>query len=120
MIKLKLNLTMLHILFMYSNDTCVYIRSEIEKFMFRKKSLEYLQLKVQLAEMTILKTKLEILRVKKNDTHPAKLFSFTLPPIHSLLFLTYLEIFLKRIDDQYMSNVLNQQKDIIYQELLTK
>ncbi|GEM_PF-7129495 len=120
MIKLKLNKERLHVLFVFCNDTCVHIRAEKEKFIGRKRTIEFIQLHIQLEEMIIFKRKLEILKIKKVDVSEDKLFSVSLSPIQSLLILTYTNTFIKNQSDSFTVFVLNEQKDIIYRELLTK
>lgn len=120
MIKLKLNSEKLDVLFNFSKYTCTHIEIEKAKFFGRKKTIELIQLHIQLEEMKILKKKLEILKIKKLDSGRNKLFSFTLSPIQSLLVITYHETFIKHNKEPFCVFVLNEQKDIIYRELLTK
>lgn len=120
MIKLKLNSEKLDVLCEFSRYTCTHISLETNKFLGRKKTIELIQLWVQLGEMEIFKRKLEILQIKKRDTGKNKLFSFRLSPIQSLLIITYTDNYLKHTKEPFPVFVLNEQKDIIYKELLTK
>lgn len=120
MIKLKLNKEKLDILHNFSNYTCLHIEIEKAKFFGRKKNIELIQLHIQMEEMKIFKKKLEIMKIKKSDVLRNKLFSFTLSPIQSLLVITYSETFIKHNKEPFCVFVLNEQKDIIYRELLTK
>ncbi len=121
MIKLKLNKEKLDILHQFSDYASVHIVSETQKFIGRKKTIELLQLYVQLEEMEIFKKKLEILQIKKRWIQQKnKLFSLTLSPIQSLLILIYADTFMKHTKSPFSIFVLNEQKDIIYKELLTK
>lgn len=120
MIKLKLNKEKLDILFVFANDSGVFIRAEKAKFIGKKRTIEFVQLQIQLEEMIVFKKKLEILKIKKADLPRAKLFSITISPIQSLLILMYAAPFIKQINDQFSALVLNEQKDIIFRDLLTK
>ena len=120
MIKLKLNKEKLHVLFIFSNDTCVHIVNEKEKYLGRKRTIDFIQLHIQLEEMLMFKRELQILKIKKTDVSKDKLFSITLSPIQALLILTYSAHFTKNINDHFSVFVLNQQKDIIYRDLKTK
>lgn len=120
MIKLKLNKEKLSILCDFCNDTCIHIVEEKGKFSGRKRTIEFIQLHIQLEEMQLFKRKLEILKIKKTDVSKDKLFSITLSPIQALLILIYAASFTKNINDHFSVFVLNEQKDIIYRDLLTK
>lgn len=120
MIKLKINKVILETLCNFSNYTFQQVEIEIKSFLFKPKTLELIQLHVQREELKILKRKLEVLSLKKMDAEKNKKFSLTLSPIQSLLILAYNERYKQNTNEPYSVFILNEQKDIIYKELLTK
>ncbi|MCE9537722.1 MAG: hypothetical protein K8R85_00670 [Bacteroidetes bacterium] len=83
--------------------------------MGRKRTIEFIQLHIQLEEMIILKKKLEILKIRKSDVSNGKLFSISLSPIQSLLIITYANVFIKNQNDSFTYQQVRE-----YQEVLRK
>ena len=119
MIKLKIDKIKLNVIASFCDYTSVHIGKEIDKYFYRKKTFDLIQLKIQLEEMRILKRKIDIFKIRKMDKENNKIFSFSLSPIQLLLILTYVETYIKSTEDAYCLFVLNEQKDFLYHELLT-
>lgn len=121
MIKLKINREELNALWLFTSTTHGHIGDEIEKLKYKKTTFELVQFKVQLEEIKNFMFKIEITKLRKAHLFMHKRFTFSITPIQSLLILTYLETFKAYTKShQYQHFVLNEQKDIIYKELLTK
>ncbi len=120
MIKLKLTAFDITAFAQFCGYTCTHIKIEIDKFVHRKKTIDLLQLKVSHEEMKIMFKQFAIRELRIVEINPKKKYSIKLSPIQCMLILMYSEDFIKHTRDEYKIMSIQQQKDIIYKELLTK
>lgn len=121
--KLKLTANDIVVFSYFCNHTCAELVNEIHKFMHKQKTLEYLELKVRLGEMLILKDKFDLLEYKKTHiSRPVPInrkYLVKISPVHSLLIIMYSERYIKKMKDDYLTLTIQEQKDILYKSLLT-
>ena len=119
MIKLNINKAKLDVLCSFSSYVCKHVETEICKIYNAKKTLEIIQLRIQLEEIRMLKDKFEVLQIRKINLPNRKVFVAKLSPIQSLLILTYAEPFMRQTKEPFSLFTMNEQKDFIFQRILS-